>query len=53
VALLASAVAGAVLVLAVGLARITQLRITGRRHNRRMAKQEKADSSSRSASSSS
>jgi uncharacterized integral membrane protein len=41
-ALLASAVAGAVLVLAIGVARILQLRIAGRRHNRRMAKQEAA-----------
>jgi uncharacterized integral membrane protein len=40
VALIAAAVAGAVLVLAIGLARITQLRIAGRRHNRRMAKRD-------------
>jgi uncharacterized integral membrane protein len=53
VALIASAVAGAVLVLAVGLARITQLRLIGRRHNRRMAKQQKADSGGGSATSSS
>jgi uncharacterized integral membrane protein len=39
VALLASAVAGAVLVLAIGIARIAQLRIRGRRHNRQMARQ--------------
>jgi uncharacterized integral membrane protein len=39
VALIASAVAGAILVLAVGIARIAQLRITGRRHNRQMARQ--------------
>jgi uncharacterized integral membrane protein len=39
VALLASAVAGAVFVLAIGIARITQLRIRGRRHNRQMARQ--------------
>lgn len=45
VALIASAVAGAVLVLAIGIARITQLRIAGRRHNRRMAKQQASDGS--------
>jgi uncharacterized integral membrane protein len=38
-ALLASAVAGAVLVLAVGAARIVQLRLAGRRHNRAARKQ--------------
>ena len=48
VALIASAVAGAVLVLAVGIARITQLRIAGRRHNRRMAKQQSDSSASSS-----
>jgi uncharacterized integral membrane protein len=46
VALLMSAIAGAVLVLAIGIARITQLRIAGRRHNRRMARQEAAGSES-------
>jgi len=47
VALIASAAAGAVLVLAIGIARIAQLRIAGRRHNRRMAKkQEAAESTS-------
>ncbi|MBV9487122.1 MAG: DUF1049 domain-containing protein [Frankiaceae bacterium] len=40
-AILGSAVAGAVLVLAVGLARIIQLRVGTHRHNRSMAKQEK------------
>jgi uncharacterized integral membrane protein len=44
VALVVSALAGAALVLTIGVARIAQLRIAGRRHNRRMAKQE-ADSS--------
>jgi uncharacterized integral membrane protein len=42
VALIASALAGAVLVLAIGLARVTQLRIAGRRHNRRMAKRDES-----------
>jgi uncharacterized integral membrane protein len=42
VALVMSAVAGAVLVLAVGVARIIQLRVVGRRHNRAMARQKKA-----------
>jgi uncharacterized integral membrane protein len=42
IALVVSAVAGAVLVLAIGLARIVQLRLAGRRHNRAMKKQDKA-----------
>jgi uncharacterized integral membrane protein len=42
VALLASALVGALLVLLIGIARITQLRLAGARHNRRMAKQEAA-----------
>lgn len=42
IALVMSAVAGAVLVLAVGMARIVQLRVVGRRHNRAMARQKKA-----------
>jgi uncharacterized integral membrane protein len=46
VALIASAVVGAILVLAVGIARITQLRITGRRHNRQMARQATAEDNS-------
>jgi uncharacterized integral membrane protein len=41
-ALLAAAVAGAVLVLAVGVARIVQLRMGGRRHNRAVAQQQNA-----------
>lgn len=45
VALVASAIAGAVLVLAVGVARIVQLRVAGRRHNRTMAKQQRAGES--------
>jgi uncharacterized integral membrane protein len=40
-AIVGSAVAGAVLVLAIGAARIVQLRVGRRRHNRAMAKQEK------------
>jgi uncharacterized integral membrane protein len=40
-ALIAAAVAGAVLVLAVSAARIVQLRVVGRRHNRRVAKAQK------------
>jgi uncharacterized integral membrane protein len=40
-ALVAAAVAGAVLVLAVGAARIVQLRVVGRRYNRAVAKSEK------------
>jgi uncharacterized integral membrane protein len=40
-ALIASAVAGAVLVLAIGLARMIQLRLGRRRHNRAMAKQQR------------
>jgi uncharacterized integral membrane protein len=42
VAIVGSAVAGAALVLAIGLARIVQLRVERRRHNRAMAKQDKA-----------
>lgn len=42
IALVMSAVAGAVLVLAIGLARIVQLRLAGRRHNRAIKQQEKA-----------
>lgn len=41
IGLLAAAVAGAVLVLAVGLARIIQLRVGDRRHNKRVAKAQK------------
>ncbi len=50
-ALIAAAVAGAVLVLAVGVARIVQLRIGGRRHNRAVARhQNQADLASAAAS---
>lgn len=42
IALVMSAVAGAVLVLAIGIARIVQLRLAGRRHNRAMRQQDKA-----------
>lgn len=41
IALVMSAVAGAALVLAIGVARIVQLRLAGRRHNRAMRQQEK------------
>jgi uncharacterized integral membrane protein len=41
-ALVVAAVAGAVLVLAVGAARIAQLRLGGRRHNRAVAKSQAA-----------
>jgi uncharacterized integral membrane protein len=41
-ALVAAAVAGAVLVLAIGVSRVLQLRIGGRRHNRAVAKQQVA-----------
>jgi uncharacterized integral membrane protein len=48
-ALVASAVAGAVLVLAVGVARIVQLRLGGRRHNRAVARrQDEIDSAAAS-----
>jgi uncharacterized integral membrane protein len=39
-ALIAAAVAGGVLVLAVGVARVLQLRVGARRHNRALAKQQ-------------
>jgi uncharacterized integral membrane protein len=42
-AIVGSAVAGAFMVLAIGLARILQLRVGTRRHNREMAKQAKRD----------
>lgn len=46
-ALIAAAVAGSAMVLAVGVARIVQLRIGGRRHNRAVARhQNEADSAS-------
>jgi uncharacterized integral membrane protein len=49
-ALVAAAVAGAALVLAVGAARILQLRLGGRRHNRAVAqRQAEADSASAAA----
>ena len=41
-AIIASAVAGAGLVLAIGVARVVQLRVEGRRHNRAMNKQQAA-----------
>jgi putative membrane protein len=41
-ALIAAAVGGAALVLAVGVARIVQLRIGGRRHNRAVARRQDA-----------
>ncbi|HTW21290.1 MAG TPA: lipopolysaccharide assembly protein LapA domain-containing protein [Mycobacteriales bacterium] len=41
-ALIVAAVAGAVFVLAAGAARIIQLRLVGRRHNREMAQQQVA-----------
>jgi uncharacterized integral membrane protein len=41
-ALIAAAVAGAVLVLAVGVARVLQLRVGARRHNRAVAKHQDA-----------
>jgi uncharacterized integral membrane protein len=41
-ALIAAAVAGAVMVLAVGVARIVQLRVGGRRHNRAVAQRQAA-----------
>jgi uncharacterized integral membrane protein len=41
-ALIAAAVAGAVMVLAVGVARIVQLRVGGRRHNRAVAQHQAA-----------
>jgi uncharacterized integral membrane protein len=44
-ALIAAAVAGAVMVLAVGVARIVQLRIGGRRHNRAVAQRQAATES--------
>jgi uncharacterized integral membrane protein len=40
IALVMSAIAGAVFVLAIGIARIVQLRLEGRRHNRAMKQQE-------------
>jgi putative membrane protein len=49
-ALIAAAVGGAVLVLAVGAARIMQLRLGGRRHNKLVAqRQDAADSASAAA----
>jgi uncharacterized integral membrane protein len=49
-AIVASAVAGAVLVLSIGIARVVQLRVGGRRHNRAMKKQaETANASDASA----
>jgi uncharacterized integral membrane protein len=50
-AILGSAVAGAILVLAVAVARVIQLRVGGHRHNKKMA-QKQTESSSASASSS-
>jgi lipopolysaccharide assembly protein A len=44
-ALIAAAVGGAALVLAVGVARIVQLRIGGRRHNRAVARSQAAAAS--------
>jgi uncharacterized integral membrane protein len=43
-ALIVAAVAGAMVVLLVGVARIIQLRLGGRRHNQRLARQAAADS---------
>jgi uncharacterized integral membrane protein len=44
VALVVAALAGAVLVLTVGAARVIQLRVVGRRHNRQLRKQQNSSS---------
>jgi len=48
-ALLAAAVAGALVVLLVGVGRIVQLRLVGRRYNRKVAQQRETDSAAAAA----